>query len=167
MHLETSLVNEVPETDPTRAILVKVGRFQENPLEKNVSVAISGGDWEDPTYIDGRVDNPKFDNLVVRFLPVAEVGGGWHWWRRGSLRVNVYFVKQRYPEDIAMSYAYNFHGRLLRSLETTPIRNLIDDYGEIAIPPLYIEGASFFESGGGQQYIWRGKVLWRVLTERP
>jgi len=166
-HLETRLVNEVPEDNPTRALLVKVGRFTDNPLEKNVSVAIQGGDWEDPNYLDGRVDNSKFDSLQIRFLPAGEIGGGWNWWRRGTCRVQVYFVRQRLNEDQAMSYAYDFYGRLLKALEETPIHGLSDDYGEIAIPPLYLEGASFYESGGNQQFIWRGKVLWRVLTERP
>lgn len=166
-HLEDRLVNEVPESNPTRAILVKVGRFVENPLNKNVSVAIQSGDWEDPNYLDGRVDNSKFDNVQIRFLPVAEIGGGWHWWRRGTCRVQVYFVRQRYKEDLAMSYAFDFMGRLLKALEEAPIHGLQDDYGEIAIPPVYIEGSSFYESGGNNQFIWRGKILWRVLTERP
>ena len=166
-HLETRLVNEVPENNPTRALLVTVGRFLENPLDKNVSVAVAGGDWEDPEYLDGRVDNSKFDNLQIRFLPAGEVGGGWNWWRRGTCRVSTYFVRQRYKEDLAMSYAYDFQGRLLKALEETPVHGLQDDYGELVIPPVYIEGCSFYESGGNNQFIWRGKILWRVLTERP
>lgn len=166
-HLETRLVNEVPETNPTRAILVKVGRFLENPLNMNVAVCVQGGDWEDPTYMDGRVDNSKFDNIQIRFLPAGEIGGGWNWWRRGTCRVSVYFVRQRFAEDIAMAYAYDFYGRLLKALEESPVHGLQDDYGELVVPPVYLEGASFAESGGNNQYIWRGKVLWRVLTERP
>ena len=66
-----------------------------------------------------------------------------------------------------MSYAYDFQGRLLKALEETPVHGLQDDYGELVIPPVYIEGCSFYESGGNNQFIWRGKILWRVLTERP
>lgn len=165
-HLETALVHEVPETNPTRAVLVKVGKFQENPLDVNVSVSISPGDFEDPDYIDGRIDNPKFDNLKVVNLPVGEVGGGEFWWRRGSIRVQCFFVRQRYEEDVAMQYAYDFLGRLQSNARNTPLGLLVDDYGERAKPPVYVESHSFFESGGKSKFIWRGKLLWRVLTWR-
>jgi len=166
-HLETAMVLEVPETSPTRAVLVKVGRFQENPLEKNVSIAISGGDFEDPDYLDARVDNPDMEEFILRNIPVGEIGGGEFWWRRGTIRFQVYFVRQRYPEETAMQYAYEFYGRLLKQVKLADIDLPTDDFGEGAIPPIYVEGASFFESGGKDKFIWRGKLLWRVLTWRP
>lgn len=91
-----------------------------------------------------------------------------YWWRRGTLDFKTFFVKQRFEEEIAMKYAYEFYGRLQRVLEACNLGRLVDSYGEKtnALPP-FIEGASFFESGGAQQYIWRGKLKWRVLTWRP
>lgn len=166
-HLETALVIEVPETNPTRALLVKIGRFNDNPLEKHVSVSVSGGDFEDPSYMDGRIDNPKMDSLQLPFLPVSEIGGGVYWWRRGTANYQTFFVRQRLPEEAALQYAYDFQGRLIRAIETTPLDALRDDYGEKAYAPVYVESVSFFESGGNNQYIWRGKLLWRVLTWRP
>lgn len=166
-HLNSALVLEVPETNPTRALLVKVGRSIENPLQKNVSVAISGGDFEDPSYIDGRIDNPKFDSLRIAGLPVGEIGGGVYWWRRGTVNYQTFFVRQRLPEEAALQYAYDFQGRLIKAVESTPLDGITDDYGEHAYMPVYVEGVTFFESGGNNQYIWRGKLLWRVLTWRP
>lgn len=166
-YLEGALVADVPEDNPTRALLVKVGRFNENPLEKSVSVAISGGDYEDPTYMDGRIDNPKMDSLKIDGLPVSEIGGGCYWWRRGSINYQAFFVRARLKEEVALQYAYDFQGRLLKSVELVPIHGLIDDYGERAYAPVRVEGVTFFESGGNNQYIWRGKLLFRVLTWRP
>lgn len=165
--LETSMTFEVPEEDPTRAILVKVGRFQENPLDKNVSVSISGGDFTDPDHIDGRIDNDKLDDITIPYLPVGEIGGGIYWWRRGTIDFQTYFVRQNYPEDRALQYAYGFYGRLLKCVETIHVGDLVDDYGEKAYGSPYIEGASFFESGGKNKFIWRGKLLWRVLSWKP
>lgn len=165
--LTVAMTNEVPDTNPTRAILVKIGRFQDNPLEKNVSVSISGGDYEDPSYIDGRIDHEDLDAIGIRFLPVGEIGGGLYWWRRGTMDFKTFFVRQRYEEDVAMQYAYDFYGRLLSTVEKISVGNLVDDYGEIANGYPYIEGATFFESGGNKQFIWRGKLRWRVLTWRP
>lgn len=166
-HLDTALVLEVPDTNPTKAVLVKVGRFQENPLEKNVSIAVSGGDYEDPASIDGRIDNPKFDSLELESLPPREIGGGCYWWRRGSINYQTFFVRQRVKEEVALQYAYDFQGRLIRAVELTPLHGLCDDYGERAYPPVYVESVTFFESGGNSQFIWRGKLSWRVLTWRP
>jgi len=166
-HLETAMVNEVPEDYPTRAVLVKIGRMQENPLKKNVSVAISGGDYDDPNYIDGRIDHEDLDDIQIRNLPVGEIGGGWYWWRRGTINFQTFFVRQRYEEELALKYAYDFYGRLIHSVEEISVHTLEDDYGEQAYGHPYIEGASFFEGGGNSQYIWRGKLRWRVLTWRP
>jgi hypothetical protein len=165
--LETSLQDEVPDGDPTKAVLVKVGRFQDNPTKKNISIAISGGDYEKPEYMDGRADHSDMDQFSIRNLPIGEIGGGIYWWRRGTIDYKTFFVKQRFEEDIAMKYAYEFYGRLLSSVEECTMQGLIDDYGEQANGTPYIEGASFFESGGANQYIWRGKLKWRVLTWRP
>ncbi|MGC9423770.1 hypothetical protein [Vibrio sp.] len=166
-YLEVALQDEIPDNDPTKAVVVKVGRFQDNPVQKNVLVAISGGDYEDPSYLDARADHQSLDQIGLKNLPIGEIGGGTYWWRRFSIDFRTFFVKQRLEEDIAMKYAYEFYGRLLKAVETCTLR-LTDSYGEMTnnIPP-FIEGASFFESGGPKQYIWRGKLLWRVLTWRP
>jgi hypothetical protein len=165
-HLMTVLQDEVPDTDPTKAILVKVGRFQDNPVKKNVSIALSGGDFEDPDYMDARADHDSLDQFVIKNLPVGEIGGGIHWWRRFTCDFKTFFVKQRFEEDIAIKYGYEFYGRILRAIESCHFGKLVDSYGEKACCPPFIEGASFFESGGANQYIWRGKVKWRVLTWR-
>lgn len=165
-YLEFALQDNVPDNDPTKAILVKVGRFQDNPVKKNVSIAISGGDFEDPSYTDARIDHSDMNQISIRNLPVGEIGGGIYWWRRGTIDYKTFFVKQRYEEELALMYAYEFYGRLLTALEQCNLGKLIDAFGETAKGTPFIESASFFESGGASQYIWRGKIKWRVLTWR-
>lgn len=166
-HLTDIMLNEVPDDNPTKAILIKVGRFQDNPVQKNISVSISGGDYENPDYLDGRVDHSELDQIGLRYLPVGEVGGGIYWWRRGTCDFKTFFVRQRYEEDVALRYAYDFYGRLMYAVKTAQLGGLTDEYGEMANGTPYIESSSFFESGGNKQYIWRGKLYWRVLTWRP
>lgn len=166
-HLETTMMEEVPENDPTRVVLTKIGRFQDNPLEKNVSVSISGGDFEDPKYLDARIDNPGMTNFPILNLPVGEIGGGEYWYRRGTINFMAFFVRQRYTEDVAMNYAYDFYGRLLKNMESVPISDFIDDYGEGAASGIIVEGATLYESGGKDKFIWRGKLYFRFLTWRP
>jgi len=147
-HLSYALQDEVPDTDPTRAILVKIGRFQDNPVKKNVSLAISGGDFEDPSYMDARADHENLDQFRIRNLPIGEIGGGIYWWRRFTCDFKTFFVKQGYEEDIALKYSYEFYGRLLEAIEECDLSGLTDYYGEKACCSPYIEGASIFESGG-------------------
>lgn len=165
-HLSVALQDEVPDTDPTKAVLIKVGRFQDNPVKKNVSVSLSGGDFEDPSYMDARADHEQLDQFKIKNLPIGEIGGGLYWWRRFTCDFKTFFVKQGYEEDIALKFSYEFYGRLLGAIEDCRISKLEDSYGEKACCPPYIEGASIFESGGANKYIWRGKVKWRVLTWR-
>jgi len=166
-YLTLKLITEVDAADPTKADLVRIGKFQQNPLDKNVIVDIHAGDHEEPNYVDGRVDNPAFDDLIIRDLPPSEVGGpNFAWWRRGTIQYHTFFVRQNFKDELAHQYAYNFQGRLLYALEHTPLDGIADIYGEVCEPPLYIETVSLFESGGPDKYIFRGKIHWRVLTVR-
>lgn len=165
--LEIALIDDVPDGTPTQAVLIKLGRFQGNPVKENVTVAISGGDYENPEYLDGRVDHEDLNAIGIRNLPVGEVGGGIYWWRRGTMNYQVFFVRQKYPEEIALKYAYDFYGRLISAVEQVPLSGLIDDYGETAHSNPLIEGCTFFESGGSDRFMWRGKLFFRVLTWRP
>lgn len=166
--LAITLIYEVPETNPTRAVEVKIGRFLESPAKINVSVSISPGDFEEPRFMDGPINLSDLQEYrPLTNLPVGEIGGGCYWWRRGSIRFQAFFVRQNYPERTAMEYAYDFYGRLLKNIGLIPVGDLKDDYGEGALNPLYLEGSSFFEAGGKDKYIWTGKLLFRVLTWRP
>jgi len=166
-YLSTIMVSEIPESYPTRAVVVKVGRFIENPLDKNVAIAISGGDDDDPDYKDARADDTAVKNYPVTNLAVTEIGGGHYWYRRGTVQFQLYFVRQRFPEEQAMLYAYDFYGRLIRALENTPLPSAKDEYGEGIVLPVIVESSTFTESGGKDKFIWRGKIYWRLLTWRP
>jgi len=165
-HLESELQIELPDGDPTKPALIKIGRFQDNPIKNNLYVAISGGDYEDPTYQDGRIDHTDMDQFQIRNLPVGEIGGGIFWWRRCTINFATFFVRDRYTEEVAMAYAYEYYGRLQRAMDTVRL-NFADDYEEQATGTPFVESASFFESGGKNQFIWRGKMRFRVLTWRP
>jgi len=165
--LEASLLDGVPEDDPSRALHVAIGRFRDNPLNLNIHVSVAGGNTIDPDHIDGRIDNDQLDDIKVRNLPVGEIGGGTHWWRRGCVDFGCYFVKTPMDYDESMMYAYEFYGRLLYVLEKLQISGLVDQYGESSMGFPYLETSSFYETGGKKKHIWRGKVFWRILTWRP
>ncbi len=165
--LKAALLQGLTEDDPARALSVELGRFRENPLEFNIHIGIAGGNTIDPDHIDGRIDNDQLDDIVIRNLPVGEIGGGTYWWRRGVIDYGCYFVKNPMEYEEAMLYAYEFYGRLLNVVDNLQVGNLTDQYGERSSASPYIESSTFYESGGGKKHIWRGKLFWRVLTWRP
>lgn len=163
--LMRKLIDEIPENDPTRAINIKLGRVLESPLKTNISVAVISGDPEDSDFMDKRIDFD--DDFKVKSLMAQEIGGGCYWWRRGTIFFNVFYVRQRYPEVQAYEYAYSFYGRLHSALDRFSFTPIIDDYGEQVHPPVYIESVRFTEGGGADQFMWRGKLKWRVLSWKP
>ena len=166
-HLQYELFDAVPEDSPTRAGLVKVGLMQENPADKVASVSITSGDFEDDGFVDAHVDHPEVQEFTIRHLPRGEVGGGHYWWRRFSIRVQVFFVRAGYDEDTATQHAYDFYGRLQSAIEACQIGTMSDHYGERALGKPYLESTTFFPSGGKNKFIFRGKLRFRVLTSRP
>jgi hypothetical protein len=170
------MMDEILSVDPTRATVVKIGRFQESPLVNNVYVSISGGDQQDPYLNDGVLDvrsttpgwQPGFQ------MPTYEVGGDPNfngmsnrmWWRRGKIELGCFYVQQQFEEELAAQYAYETLGRLIKAVETCPVSGVKDTFNECAVA-IFCFASSFFESGGPpKQYIWRGAVKWQVLTER-
>lgn len=165
-HLTQVMTDEVPVGDATRADVVKKGLLQVEKLQKNVQLGITGGDHEDVTYTDGIVDLDKMPNIGF-IVPAREVGGGQMWWRRGVVKVEIFLTPDKLKEDDAHTVAYNILGRLQEAIEQLDLSGCVDSFGERAIK-IFCFGNTFFESGGPpNQFIFRGKVLWQVLTERP
>jgi len=161
--LTTNMQTAYAEDHKLRANLVKVGRFQDNPLNHTVYLAIQGGDADDPKYKDGIVSLKDFDNIQTNYFG-REIGGGQLWWRRGVVQFGCYYTGD--TEDVARNYAYQVLGNLCEYIESATVSDLTDEFGERAIK-MYVYADTIFEGGGPQvNYVWRGKVYWMCLTER-
>lgn len=160
-------ITELEEKDPTRADFIKKGLLQENKLQKNIQIGVAGGDHEDPNYRDGITTLTELPNISWR-VPAREVGGGEMWWRRGVVKIESFFVgSNAEDEDQAHRYAYEILGRVSETIAGCYVSDLVDDFGEHA-QLMFCFGNTFFESGGGSKsFIFRGKVFWTALTERP
>lgn len=165
--LNTKMITEVPKSNRTRASLVKAYRFQDSPQENSIYLAVTGGNPNDTNLRDARISASEMEDLGMR-LPIAEVGGGHLWWRRGRVILGCYFVAANEEEQIkAGEYAHEVLGRATYSIERTYVSDLVDDYGEQALM-IICHANTFYESGGPpNQYIWRGEIHWQALTARP
>lgn len=165
VHLTQKMQTDFPKNNPTRATVVKKGLLQQAKVENNIAIGIIGGDHEDPNYRDGIVTIETMQNIAQNF-PAREIGGGQLWWRRGVVMIECFYIQQQLSETVAFEQSYDVLGRLLDQIEQAPVSGLVDSYGERAIK-IYCHSNTFFESGGPpNQYIFRGKVFWSVMTER-
>ncbi len=167
-HLTTKMITDVDPDDPTIAKVVKIGLFQDDPTNRNVYLALQGGNHEDPKENDGIITGYRMQTDVGIDFPYArEIGGGQIWRRKVSVAIGAYFIRQKFTEEEATQKAYIALGRLLSSIESVDINGLIDGFGERVIE-VFCHGNTFFESGGPpNSYIFRGVVNISVLTERP
>jgi len=151
----------------TKANVVKAYRFQEDPLTPSISLWVTTGDPDKPADRDARISAEDMEMLSMR-IPVAEVGGGHLWWRKGKVEIECFFILNDYDQETSGDYAHTVLGRTMHWLERTYIADLVDDYGEQAIFKPIVYASTFFEGGGPPaDYIWRGSVYWQVLTHRP
>lgn len=165
-HLTTRMQSEIPDDDVTRADVVKVGLLFDNKTRKNIQIGVLAGDHDNPEEVDGIVMLDKLPNIGMIY-PAREIGGGQMWMRRGIVKIECFFIRERLTEDEAFQKAYEVMGRLTQAIEETPINELPkDSFGERAIS-IHCYGSTFFETGGPPNtYIFRGKALWAAFTEK-
>jgi hypothetical protein len=169
-HVNQYMHDDLPEDDPIRAKVVKKGLLQTGKLENITQIGITGGDHEKPDDLDAIMGMESLPDIGFT-IPAREIGGGQIWMRRGVAKLECFYTRplnnEKLTEDRAHEVAYETLGRLLSVIETAPVRGLVDSYGEKAFE-IFCYSNTFFESGGPpNNYIFRGKVLWAILTERP
>jgi hypothetical protein len=164
-HLTQKLITDMG-SDPIIPETIKIGRFQENPVKSVIYISLHPGDPEDPSFRDGIITLEQMQNIAVDLDWAREIGGGELWWRRFSAVIGCYWIQDRLDELTAMDNSFIMYGRLCTAIQQFDTSNLIDEFGEQPIMP-FLYGSTFFEGGGKNQFIWRGKVLWQVLTAKP
>ena len=125
--LKEHLTTYIPEAE-----VVKVGRFQDSPLEQHTYLAISGGNTRNDTTVDGIVTLEDMEKVSLR-IPGREVGGGSYWWRRGVIDIGFYGVAEGMSLDDTIHQAYDFLGKVQHWTERARVSDLVDEYGERAL----------------------------------
>jgi hypothetical protein len=160
-------ITDVPYGDPTRMSGIKSGRYQEDPNQTMLRASVQGGDLENPNLMDAIVTDPtNTDNKLGFRIAPREIGGSQMWYRRGVVRLEFFFIVDNLEEELARDYAYTILGRMQNNIELIPMADLYDDNGEHAIKLFHTQNSMYQSGGPPTSYIWRGKLLWEVLTER-
>lgn len=165
-HLTTVCQTNISTTDLSYADVVKKGLLQENKTRKNIAIGLTGGDHEQPDLVDGIATLETLPNIAMK-IPPREIGGGEIWARRGVAKLECFFIRERLTETEAFAAGYTVLGRVLSEIPKAPVRGLTDSFGEKCVLA-YCYGNTYFESGGPPKaYIFQGKVMWLIFTERP
>lgn len=167
--VQTALEEGLDIDDPMWPTVVRPGLLQENPLANKVSVTVHLGDPDDTT--DAWADEPASRNdPAIPYTPMFEIGGeiaGMYWWRRGCVKCELFFIKDRLDRDQAREDASIIKGKIERVLmtRTQDILGLKDAYNEQCVAFLPVKSIAR-EGGGPNQLIWRVKVWWQALSAR-
>jgi hypothetical protein len=157
--------------DATYAEVLREGLLQENPLANRISVTVHMGD-PDEVDQDAWIDEVAEDgDPVIPNLPMFEIGrpevGGIHFWRRGTVKADVFLIKTKENRDEARRIANIIRGRIEKALWSRgeDFQGISDSYGEQTIL-LQLMKSYAREGGGPGQKIWRAYVWWQALTSR-
>ena len=165
--LKRICITNIPYGDPTRLTVVKYGRFQEDPNTTALRASVQGGDLEDPNLMDSIVSNPTNNDTKMAFqLAPREIGGSQMWYRRGVVRLELFFIIENLEEEVARDRAYTILGRVQSNIELFNMSGLTDDFGEHAIKLFHTQNSMYQSGGPPTSYLWRGKLIWECLTER-
>jgi len=160
-------ITDIPFKDPTRMNDIKFGRYQEDPNQKMYRASVMGGDLDDPALMDGIVTLKEGQNSRVGFtIDPREIGGTQMWYRRGTVRLELFAIVEGLEEDDARSQAYIILGRIQSNIEKIKVSDLRDSYGEHAIKLFHTQQSMYPSGGPPSSYLWRGKLVWECLTER-
>lgn len=170
-YLVQKLQTEIPFTDPTRAIMVRTGRLQDDPTVNFIHVLTQSGDPDNPegwAHNSARLDVRGQPSMEFGNPPYLELGGGEGlWWRRMTVQIGCYFTQQGYDRNTAREYAHKVLGRTEFSIQYCPgLVGVKDEFSELVMA-VYIAKSNFTEGGGPpDQFIWRGKIGFCLLTSR-
>jgi hypothetical protein len=164
--LKRICITELAHKDPTRMTDIKAGRYQADPNTTELRASVQGGDLDDPNMLDGIVDLDRSPNRVGFNIDAREIGGTQMWYRKGTVRIELFFIIEGLEEDVARERAYTILGRIQGNIEKINVADLYDDFGEHAIKLFHTQNTMFQSGGPPASFLYRGKVIWECLTER-
>jgi hypothetical protein len=171
-YLLEKLKTDIPTSDPSRSMLVRAGRLQEDPTRQSAEnyVLVQENDPEVENWVhqlNSTVDTPPAGSDFTFEMPGASL-----FWRRISLEVGGYYIVQQYDRETASRHFHRFAGRAAYYAQhaavdrTAGILGLRDEFNETIIG-IYVEKERFNESGGPpKSFIWRGRINIALRTHR-
>jgi len=171
--LVTYCQTNVSEDDPTRAVLVRGGRLQEDPTKNVVQALVHGNDPEAPEKWEHTIitqDLTKFlTGGMAQVMGMYEVGGGEQWWRRFTVELQMFWKAKKLNRNQARDAAHLVLGRAEAAIKqsTSALAAQADEFGEQAWG-VYVRRSRCLERGGPpKDWIWNARIWIEIGTSKP
>jgi hypothetical protein len=93
------------EPNPFELSDVKVGRYYQDPQIASFRASVIHGDLEETSYPDGIFERITHRRKLAINLESREIGGGEAWLRRGTVRMEFFFMGKKIEEKDAREIA--------------------------------------------------------------
>lgn len=153
----------ISQYDETRAGLVRPGLLQQSPLEAGINILIQENDPDDEKGWRHTIAHGGVETMAGIHLPTYSIGGGAHWFRRYTLKLEQFF-RAGSTRERAEELSSIILSRAELALRTAPLPDT-DSFGETPIQ-LYVHSSINIEGGGPGQWIFHGTIFFQVLTEK-
>lgn len=164
--LFAAMETELDSNDETRAGLVRIGKFQDNPTKYGLAILTHSNDPDNPgTWLHSALGAGGLTlHVQSDLLPPYQIGGGEFWYRRFTTQI-VFFCKPTATRDRASDLANIILRRAEHTLKNVDFSSIgPDSFGESPMV-LHLAQSENLENGGVGQFIYKGFVKWQVLTE--
>lgn len=157
--------NEDAETIPTT---IRQGAMQQDPVTPEIVILVNPGDQDDSVKTPQWIDKPASRGSRPGWeMDSQELGGTEFWWRVFTVDISAFLVNRGINRDDSRRIGMSLLALCQNALKDGKNLNIVDYMGERGLF-IYIDKAQPIEAGGpGTSFIWRGKVHFSVLTEKP
>lgn len=157
-------ITDVAEAD-YKAIEVKQGLFQDDPVKKRIVLSINPGNIDDTsTNPRWQTSNSQANDEIIS-APPYELGGGGFIILRYTIDVNVFLVKTQESQNKARNIGLFHFAAITKALDNMPL-GITDDLGYCALLS-FVKSSDPYETGGPGSYIWKGKVFVEAFVSKP
>ena len=160
--LQTACIDDIAASDETRAGLVKVGRYQDDPGTKKIIIAVHADHLLGPERDERRSSQGDIQQDGYEWnLPAETIGGSIFRWERGT--VLVHYHLKRHSRDKAVPVVEVVVSRVINALHTdNSLIGISDDFSS-RVHQIEVTDNYTFTNEGGEPATGRAFVDWRAL----
>lgn len=161
-NLQHEMQTIVDTNDPTRGGLVRIGLLQQSPITAGINILVEFNDIDDERSWRHGIVSADGPMIGIAQIPY-EVGGGQMWWRRYTIKMELFF-RTGTTRDDAENLAQVILSRAEVAIVNTNV-DVTDDFGETPLKA-YVVSSTNTEGGGTGQFIFHTVIWFQVLTDR-
>lgn len=161
--LQAACIDDIGEDDESRAGLVMIGRYQDDPSTQGIVITVHadhvlGPDREEHRNTQGERQRDGYEWN----LPAETIGGSFFRWGRGTVLVH-YFLSDKTREEAVTEVTEIVTERIVSTLHDSGPLVGIEDTEERMVHALEVTDVSTYSNEVGEPSTGRTFIDWRAL----